>query len=73
MKKFLVLVAVLFVAVLTFVGVSQIDSISFGNITIDFEDSGFPEMVRLDFEDSGFPEMVRIDFEDSGFPEMVRL
>jgi hypothetical protein len=42
-------------------------------VSLDFEDSGFPEYIEMDFEDSGFPEYIEMDFEDSGFPEYIEM
>ncbi|MDY0075115.1 MAG: hypothetical protein RBR75_04520, partial [Acholeplasmataceae bacterium] len=63
MKKIIVVLSVLFVAVLTVLGLKYVQAQGFNGIALDFDDSGFPEFVRIDFDDSGFPEFVRIDFD----------
>lgn len=73
MKKLLTYISLMVIAIISAFGLISIQNDYFGEISLDFEDSGFPEFVRIDFEDSGFPEFVRIDFEDSGFPEFVRI
>lgn len=60
MRKLFVVLSVLVVAIITFVGFNNVKVNGFSNISLDFDDSGFPEMVRVDFDDSGFPEMVRV-------------
>ena len=73
MKKLFVVVSVLVVAFISIIGFGYFTNNGFSRISLDFEDAGFPEMIRIDFEDAGFPEMIRIDFEDAGFPEMIRI
>ena len=73
MRKLFVVVSVLVVAFITFVGFNYVKNNGLSGISLDYDDSGFPEMVRVDYDDSGFPEMVRVDYDDSGFPEMVRV
>ena len=73
MKKLFVIVSVTLVALISFVSLSSIVQNMFDNRTLDFDDSGFPDLVRVDFDDSGFPDLVRVDFDDSGFPDLVRV
>ena len=64
MKK-LVIVAILFIAVLF--GHIGLSSFSTKNTSED--------MIALDFDDAGYPEIVRrtpVDFDDAGYPEIVR-
>ena len=71
MKKMMMVVAVIAIAVVTLVGLRQY--VEENSRTLDYKDSGFHEVIRLDYKDSGFPEVIRLDYKDSGFPEVIRL
>ena len=73
MKKLFVIVSVTLVALISFVSLSSKTQNLFENRSLDFDDIGFPPLVRVDFDDMGFPPLVRVDFDDIGFPPLVRV
>ena len=47
MRKLFVLVSVVLVAVITFVGLNSFVGNSIDSLALDFDDSGFPPLVRV--------------------------
>ncbi|MBU1092844.1 MAG: hypothetical protein KKH01_00130 [Firmicutes bacterium] len=71
MRKFLVIALICVVSLAVSVSFSLGQTNRSSDLTLDFANSGTPEVVELDFANSGTPEVVELGFHNSDLPTHV--